>query len=69
MPLKIPMQLYRPPVVLIHGVWTNSEQTWEQPTPSVSSSTDPINDATNVPVDKTINIVFSMSMHPELSCQ
>jgi hypothetical protein len=28
MPLKIPIQLYRPPVVLIHGVWTNSEQTW-----------------------------------------
>jgi pimeloyl-ACP methyl ester carboxylesterase len=27
-PLEIPIQLYRPPVVLIHGVWTNSEQTW-----------------------------------------
>ena len=24
----VPIQLYRPPVVLIHGVWTNSEQTW-----------------------------------------
>jgi pimeloyl-ACP methyl ester carboxylesterase len=26
--LKIPIQLYRPPVVLIHGVWTNSHETW-----------------------------------------
>ncbi|HKG70865.1 MAG TPA: alpha/beta fold hydrolase [Nitrososphaeraceae archaeon] len=25
---KVPIRLYRPPVVLIHGVWTNSEQTW-----------------------------------------
>ena len=26
--LEIPIQLYRPPVVLIHGVWTNSYDTW-----------------------------------------
>jgi hypothetical protein len=68
MPLKIPIQLYRPPVVLIHGVWTNSEQTWAA-TDSIGIVCRSINDATNVPVDKTINIVFSMSMHPELSCQ
>jgi pimeloyl-ACP methyl ester carboxylesterase len=26
---ELPIQLYRPPVVLIHGVWTNSKDTWE----------------------------------------
>jgi triacylglycerol esterase/lipase EstA (alpha/beta hydrolase family) len=26
--LEIPIQLYRPPVVLIHGIWTNSHETW-----------------------------------------
>jgi pimeloyl-ACP methyl ester carboxylesterase len=25
---ELPIQLYRPPVVLIHGVWTNSYATW-----------------------------------------
>jgi len=30
----IPIQLYRPPVVLIHGVWTNPEQTWGNKTNS-----------------------------------
>lgn len=27
-PLKIPIQLYRPPVVLVHGLWMNSDNTW-----------------------------------------
>lgn len=26
--LDIPIQLYRPPVVLVHGVWMNSNNTW-----------------------------------------
>lgn len=26
--LEIPIQLYRPPVVLIHGIWMNSDSTW-----------------------------------------
>jgi pimeloyl-ACP methyl ester carboxylesterase len=26
---ELPIQLYRPPVVLIHGVWINSYKTWE----------------------------------------
>jgi pimeloyl-ACP methyl ester carboxylesterase len=26
--LEIPIQLYRPPVVLIHGIWMNSDNTW-----------------------------------------
>ena len=26
--LEIPIQLYRPPVVLIHGLWMNSDNTW-----------------------------------------
>jgi len=29
---KVPIQLYRPPVVLIHGVWTNSDETWNKST-------------------------------------
>ena len=28
--LDIPIQLYRPPVVLVHGVWMNSDITWVQ---------------------------------------
>jgi pimeloyl-ACP methyl ester carboxylesterase len=26
--LEIPIQLYRPPVVLVHGLWMNSDNTW-----------------------------------------
>ena len=26
--LEIPIQLYRPPVVLVHGLWMNSDTTW-----------------------------------------
>jgi pimeloyl-ACP methyl ester carboxylesterase len=33
-PLEIPIHLYRPPVVLIHGIWTNSYQTWAATTDS-----------------------------------
>ncbi len=29
-PLDIPIQLYRPPVVLVHGLWINSDITWVQ---------------------------------------
>jgi pimeloyl-ACP methyl ester carboxylesterase len=26
--LEIPIQLYRPPIVLVHGLWMNSDNTW-----------------------------------------
>jgi pimeloyl-ACP methyl ester carboxylesterase len=26
--LEIPIQIYRPPVVLVHGIWRNSDNTW-----------------------------------------
>ena len=26
--LEIPIQIYRPPVVLVHGIWKNSDNTW-----------------------------------------
>ena len=28
--LEIPIRLYRPPVVLVHGLWRNSDDTWEK---------------------------------------
>jgi pimeloyl-ACP methyl ester carboxylesterase len=27
-PYELPIKLYRPPVVLVHGVWMNSDKTW-----------------------------------------
>jgi pimeloyl-ACP methyl ester carboxylesterase len=43
-PLEIPIQLYRPPVVLIHGIWTNSEQTWTVTDPNKTPFTKSLDD-------------------------
>jgi triacylglycerol esterase/lipase EstA (alpha/beta hydrolase family) len=47
-PLEIPIQLYRPPVVLIHGVWTNSYDTWVT-----------VNDFTKKLTDNGFNYIFA----------